>query len=216
MLTSLAKYIDYTNLSPAASKTDIEKLCAEARTHGFAAVCINPLWVRTAADALRNCPVAVCTVIGFPLGATPNIVKLFEAQRTLADGAKELDMVINVAALKAGDHEGIKGDIAPLAQAAHADDALLKVILEVALLSDEEIVRGCQWAEESGADFVKTSTGTLKGEGTGATVHTVELMRASVSPAIGVKAAGGIRDRETAEAMIAAGATRIGTSTLLA
>ena len=212
----LAPYIDHTNLAPDASAEDIAQLCAEAREHSFAAVCVNPAWVLLAALELPQSEVAVCSVVGFPTGAHLPETKLREAELALHDGASELDTVINIAALKADDYESIKEDIAPLAEAAHKRGALLKVILEVALLKDEEIIRGCQWAEEFGADYVKTSTGTLKGEGTGATIHTVKLMRASVSPTVGVKAAGGIRDRATAEAMLAAGATRIGTSSSLA
>ena len=212
---NLAAYIDHTNLAPDASESDIRQLCTEADEHGFAAVCVQPIWVCLAADLLKGTSVATCTVIGFPTGAHMPEVKQKEAELALLDGARELDTVINLTALKASNHEGIKADIAPLAELAHAEGALLKVILEVALLTDEEIVRGCQWSEEFGADFVKTSTGMLKGANTGATVPAVELMRATVSPHVGVKASGGIRDRACAEAMIAAGATRLGTSSSL-
>ena len=212
---NLAPYIDHTNLAPDASEADIIQLCSEAREHSFAAVCVNPDWILTAARELAGSNVAPCSVVGFPTGAHLAEVKAFEAERVLTDGAREIDTVIQVSALKANLINDIKDDIAPLAELAHEAGALLKVILEVALLSDEEIIRGCQWSEEFGADYVKTSTGMLKGENTGATVHAVELMRASVSPRIGVKASGGIRDRATAEAMMRAGATRLGTSASL-
>ena len=211
-----AKYIDHTNLATDANAEDIAHVCAEAKEYGFAAVCVNPIWVEMAVDLLDGTDVEVCSVIGFPTGAHRPEVKFFEALRALSDGATELDMVIDVAALKANDRETVDRDIAPLADAAHENDAVLKVILETALLTDEEIIRGCQWAEQFGADYVKTSTGMLKGENTGATTRVIALMRESVSDGIGVKASGGIRDRQTAEAMIAAGATRIGTSSSVA
>jgi deoxyribose-phosphate aldolase len=212
MLNRIAGFIDHTNLSVDASASDIKQLCAEARKYEFAAVCVNPIWVKLAAEELVDSPVAVCSVIGFPTGAHMPEVKLLEAQTALADGARELDTVINIAALKANDYDTVRKDIEPLASLAHENQAILKVILETALLTDEEIVRGCQWSEQFGADFVKTSTGMLKGENSGATTHVVELMRKSVSRHIGVKASGGIRDHSTAKVMLMVGATRIGTS----
>jgi len=212
MIHKLNTYIDHTDLSPDASTDDIVRLCEEAKEHHFAAVCVNPVWVKTAAQQLKGSDVAVCSVVGFPSGAHKSEVKVAEAQLALDEGADELDTVINIAALKAADHEGVRADIEPLAQLAHENGAILKVILEVALLSDEEIERASRWAAEFGADYIKTSTGMLKGENSGATVAAVELMRDSVDPQIGIKAAGGIRDRATAEAMIEAGATRLGTS----
>ena len=212
---NLAPFIDHTNLAPDANAEDIARLCTEAYKYGFASVCVNPLWVRDAAERLSSSDVAVCAVVGFPTGAHTPKVKRYEAEQALKDGARELDMVIDIAALKRADRSGIEDDIEPLATMAQENKALLKVILEVALLTDEEVVRGCRWAQEFGADFVKTSTGTLKGDRSGATVHAVKLMRAHIDPTMGLKAAGGIRDRKTAEAMIEAGATRIGTSSSL-
>jgi deoxyribose-phosphate aldolase len=216
MLNRIAQYIDHTNLSADANGSDIKQLCAEAHEYGFAAVCVNPLWVKLAADELFESDVEVCCVIGFPTGAHLPDVKLFEAKLALEHGACELDTVINIAALKANDYESVRADVEPLVKLAHENKALLKVILEIALLTDEEIIRGCQWCEQFGADFVKTSTGMLKGENTGATTHVVRLMRESVSEDIGIKASGGVRDFTTAEAMIEAGATRIGTSSSVA
>ncbi|MCL2403499.1 MAG: deoxyribose-phosphate aldolase [Coriobacteriia bacterium] len=177
----LAKYIDHTNLALNAKESDIRLLCAEAVEYGFAAVCVSPLWVKLAADLLRDSEVKVCTVIGFPTGAHAASVKLAEAELALANGAQELDTVINVAALQANDIELLRDDIAPLADTAHAAGAILKVILETALLSDEEIVRACQLCWEFGADFVKTSTGMLlpgmtEDGKTGASIHAVTLM----------------------------------------
>jgi len=209
---NLAAYIDHTNLATDASAEDIAQLCAEARAHRFASVCVNPIWVEKAVQELKGSGVATCSVIGFPTGAVMPQIKLHEAELALEAGATELDMVINVAQLKADNFEAIREDVEPLAILAHENGATLKVILEVALLTDEEIVRGCRWCEQFGADYVKTSTGMLKGADTGATVHAVQLMRNSVSDTIGVKASGGVRDRQSAEAMIEAGATRIGTS----
>jgi len=218
---NLAKYIDHTNLSPSASESDIRLLCAEAREHEFAAVCVNPIWVKLASDLLRGSDVKVCTVIGFPTGAHMPEVKLKEAELALANGAEELDTVINITALKASDIQTLQDDIAPLADAAHAAGAMLKVILETALLNDEEIIRACELCWKFGADYVKTSTGMLPSKGTennGAATHAVTLMhrhrrgKSTVGDPMGVKASGGIRDRKTALAMIEAGATRLGTS----
>ena len=208
----LSKYIDHTNLATDANAADIEQLCHEAKKYELAAVCVNPLWVKTAAEHLNGWDIAVCSVVGFPTGAHLPAIKVAEARQALADGATEIDTVIDVATLKSRDIDGVRADIEPLAELVHEQGAILKVILEVALLEDEEIIRGCRWAEEFGADYIKTSTGMLKGENSGATVEAVQLMRESVRPETGIKAAGGIRDRATAETMIEAGATRLGTS----
>lgn len=205
----VAAYIDHTLLRPDASRDDILNLCREGATYGFASVCINPYWVREAACALRGTGVRVCTVIGFPLGANTPDVKAFEARRGIFDGAQELDMVINVGALKSGDHDLVSRDIIGVVQVAQDLGCLTKVILETALLTDDEKTRACRLAKEAGADFVKTSTGFSKG---GATVADVALMRRTVGNRMGIKAAGGVRDLSQAEEMIHAGATRIGAS----
>ncbi|MCJ7513644.1 MAG: deoxyribose-phosphate aldolase [Anaerolineales bacterium] len=201
--------IDHTLLRPEASQDQIAQLCFEARKFGFASVCVNPTHVKLCAELLKGSGVPVCTVIGFPLGATPTDVKVFEAQQAIREGASELDMVINVGALKSRDYELVERDIASIARACHADNAILKVIIEAALLTDEEKVVACQLAKVAGADFVKTSTGFGPG---GATPEDVALMRRVVGPSIGVKAAGGIRTYADAQKMIAAGASRIGAS----
>ena len=206
---SLAHMIDHTILKPDATQDQIAQLCYEARKHGFASVCINPTNVKLCAQLLEGSDVLVCTVVGFPLGATPTEVKVFEAQQAVRDGATEVDMVINVGALKSRDYELVERDIASIARACHAGNAILKVIIEAALLTDEEKVIACQLSKVAEADFVKTSTGFGPG---GATVEDVALMRRVVGPAMGVKAAGGIRTFETAQKMIAAGASRIGAS----
>jgi len=208
---SLARYIDHTLLKPEATPAQIAQLCAEAREHAFAAVCINPVNVAQAAELLKGTPVAVCTVVGFPLGASLAEVKAYEAQQALNQGAAEVDMVINIGALKAGLFDLVRDEIALMVRTckAHSRPALVKVIIEACLLTDDEKVRACQIAQAAGADFVKTSTGFSTG---GATVADVALMRRTVGPAMGVKAAGGVRTRADAEAVIAAGATRIGTS----
>jgi len=208
----LARMIDHTLLKPEATPEQIRNLCAEAREHHFAAVCINPIYVSLAAAELAGTDIAVCTVIGFPLGATPTAVKITEATLALAQGAVEIDMVIPVGLLKAGNQEAVRRDITALAALCHAHDAHLKVIIENALLTDEEKITACQLAKEAQADFVKTSTGFAK---SGALVKDVALMRRTVGPNMGVKAAGGIRDTATALAMIEAGATRIGASSSL-
>ncbi len=205
----IAKMIDHTLLKPDATQDQIAQLCYEARKYGFAAVCVNPTWVKLCSQLLKGSPVRVCTVVGFPLGATPTEVKAYEAQQAIDDGATEVDMVINIGALKSKDYALVERDIATVARTCHAGGAILKVILETALLTDEEKVIACQLAKAAGADFVKTSTGFGPG---GATVHDVELMRRVVGPEMGVKAAGGIRSYQDAKAMIAAGATRIGAS----
>jgi deoxyribose-phosphate aldolase len=206
---ALAKMIDHTLLKPDATQEQIAQLCFEARKHGFASVCINPTWVELCAKLLEGSEVKVCTVIGFPLGATEPEVKAFETRVALEHGATEIDMVINIGALKARDLELVAGDIRGVVEAAHAAKAIVKVIIEAILLTDEEKTIACLLSKEAGADFVKTSTGFASG---GATVHDVELMRRVVGPEMGVKAAGGVRNYEDAENMIKAGATRIGAS----
>jgi deoxyribose-phosphate aldolase len=205
----VAKYIDHTLLKPEATREEIELLCLEARNFNFASVCVNPTWVRECAFALHGSPVKVCTVIGFPLGASVADVKAYETRRAIFDGATEIDMVANIGALKSGDDATVKRDIQAVVAAAHEGCAIVKVIIETALLTDEEKVRACLQAKEAGADFVKTSTGFSKG---GATVADIELMRRTVGSEVGVKAAGGVRDLASAREMIAAGATRIGAS----
>ena len=209
MSKSLAKYIDHTQLQPDATRMDIMKLLVEAQQYDFASVCVNPYWVSLAAEELRNSDVNVCTVIGFPLGATTTAAKVAEANAALADGAVELDMVINIGALRSGDYPVVQRDIAAVAAAVHAQGALLKVIIEAALLTDEEKVTACQLSEAGEADFVKTSTGFAKG---GATVHDVALMKKTVGNRLQVKAAGGIHSYRDAEELIAAGADRLGVS----
>jgi deoxyribose-phosphate aldolase len=206
---NLAKMIDHTLLKPDATQEQVAQLCFEARKHGFASVCINPTWVELCAKLLDGSPVKVCTVIGFPLGATSPEVKAFETQIALDHGATEIDMVINVGALKARDLEMVAKDIRGVVNTAHAGKAIVKVIIEAILLTDEEKTIACLLSKEAGADYVKTSTGFASG---GATVHDVALMRRVVGPEMGVKAAGGVRTYEDAENMIKAGATRIGAS----
>lgn len=205
----LAHMIDHTILKPDATQDEIAQLCYEARKYHFASVCVNPSYVKLCNDLLEGSDVLVCTVVGFPLGATPTEVKVFETQQAVREGADEVDMVINVGALKSRDYELVERDIASVARACHAGDAILKVIIEAALLTDEEKVAACQLAKVAGADFVKTSTGFGPG---GATAEDVALMRHVVGSAMGVKAAGGIRTYEDARKMIAAGASRIGAS----
>ncbi|MFA6092193.1 MAG: deoxyribose-phosphate aldolase [Elusimicrobiota bacterium] len=206
-LRGLAAMVDHTLLKPNAVREEIVRLCEEARRHSFASVCVNPCHVALCAQRLKGCSVKVCTVIGFPLGATTSPVKAFEARESAADGAEELDMVINVGALKSGDDDCVRADIRAVRGA--IPGRTLKVILETSLLTDEEKVRACRLAQEAGADFVKTSTGF---SGAGATVEDVRLMRETVGPRMGVKASGGIRDFAAARAMVEAGATRLGTS----
>ncbi len=206
---TLSHMIDHTLLKPDATQDEIAQLCFEARKYGFASVCINPSNVKLCADLLRGSDVLICTVVGFPLGATSTESKAFEAGKAIRDGATEVDMVINVGALKSRDYEIVERDIASVASVCHAGGAIIKVIIEAALLNDEEKVAACQLAKVAGADFVKTSTGFGPG---GATAEDVALMRRVVGERMGVKAAGGIRTREDAQRMIAAGATRIGAS----
>jgi len=205
----LARYIDHTLLRPDATAGDIDRLCEEARTFGFAAVCVNPTWVRRCAQNLRGSNVRVASVVGFPFGAGTTEVKAMEARRAIRDGAREIDMVTNVGALKSGDYDLVRRDIEKVADACREAGALSKVIIEAALLTDEEKVVASHLAKLAKADFVKTSTGFGPG---GATVHDVLLMRETVGPRLGVKASGGIRSAEDVREMIAAGATRIGAS----
>jgi deoxyribose-phosphate aldolase len=205
----VARFIDHTLLKPDASRNEILKVCEEGVRYGFASVCINPIWVREAACALRGSGVKVCTVIGFPLGANMPDTKVYEARRAIFDGASELDMVVNVGALKSGDHGLVSRDIRGVVEVAHESGYICKVIIETALLTDDEKVSACLIAKEAGADFVKTSTGFSKG---GATVADVALMRRVVGGQMGVKASGGVRDLKQAQEMIRAGATRIGAS----
>jgi deoxyribose-phosphate aldolase len=206
---SLSYLIDHTILKPDATQDQIAQLCYEAKKHEFASVCVNPSHVKLCAELLKGSGVLVCTVVGFPLGATSPEAKAFEAQKAIRDGATEVDMVINVGALKSHDYEFVERDIAGIARVCHAGGAILKVIIEAALLVDEEKVAACQLAKVAGADFVKTSTGFGPG---GATPEDVALMRRVVGHEMGVKAAGGIKTRADAERMIEAGANRIGAS----
>ena len=205
---SIAAMIDHTLLKPDASEAQIAKLCAEAREYAFASVCVNPGYVRQCAAALAGSPVKVCTVIGFPLGATTSESKAFEARDAVEKGAQEVDMVVNVGKIKSGAWDYVKSDIQAVVDAVKGK-ALTKVIIETCLLTDEEKVRVCTLAKEAGADFVKTSTGFSTG---GATAADIALMRRTVGPEMGVKASGGIHNAAEALAMIEAGATRIGAS----
>ena len=206
---TVAALIDHTLLKPDATAADIETLCREAAEHRFATVCVNPTWVALAARRLRGTGVGVCSVVGFPLGATTADVKAYETRRAIGDGASEIDMVINVGALKSGELRLVEQDIEAVASACRACGATSKVIIEAALLSDDEKVTACTLAKAAGADFVKTSTGFGPG---GATVADVALMRRVVGDAMGVKAAGGVRDLGQVQAMVAAGASRVGAS----
>jgi deoxyribose-phosphate aldolase len=204
-----AGLVDHTLLKPEASEADIRRLCEEAAQYRFASVCVNPAWVKSSACILRGSGVPVCTVVGFPLGATLADVKAYETRRAIFDGAREIDMVINIGALKSGDDCAVEYDIRSVVEAAHAEGVLVKTIIETALLTDDEKVRACLAAKRAGADFVKTSTGFAK---SGATVADVALMRRTVGAEMGVKAAGGVKGIEDARAMVEAGATRIGAS----
>ena len=205
----LVHLIDHTVLKPEAAPDDVRRLCAEAREFGFASACVNPAYVPLAASLLAGSAVKVCAVAGFPLGASLTRTKLFEAESAIRLGAAEIDMVIHVGALRAGDDDGVENEVRQLARLCHARGALLKVILEMALLSQEEKIRGATAAMNAGADFVKTSTGFGPG---GATVEDVALLRSVVGSRLGVKASGGIRSLADLERMVAAGASRIGTS----
>ncbi len=211
--SDLARLIDHTILKPEAKFAEIETLCEEARRYSFASVCVNPFWVTAAATSLSGSVVKVCTVIGFPLGANRTESKVAEANLALQQGAHELDMVLNIGALKSGIEQVAANDIRAIADAAHSGQAILKVILETCLLTDAEKELACRIAVDSGADFVKTSTGFSK---SGATADDISLMRRAVGPEIGVKASGGIRTYDDALRMVAAGATRIGASASVA
>ena len=202
----IAQYIDHTLLKPEANRTALDKLCEEAILHGFKAVCVNSGWVAYVAEKLKGTNIAVCSVIGFPLGAMSFPAKAFEARQAVEDGAQELDMVLNIGAMKSGDFKAVEQDIQAVRLEA-SSPVVLKVIIETCLLTDDEKVKACEIAQFAGADFVKTSTGFSTG---GAIPEDVILMRKAVGPRMGVKATGGIKDFETAAAMIAAGATRIG------
>jgi deoxyribose-phosphate aldolase len=206
---SIAALIDHTILKPEATRNDVVKICREARQYGFASVCINPYWVPLVKAELAGSPVKVCSVVGFPLGATSTEAKVCETAAALRAGAQEIDMVINVGALRSGDTDAVKNDIQSVVRVAHQAGAIVKVILETALLDDTQKTVASKIARSVGADFVKTSTGFST---SGATVHDVALMRAAVGPNIGVKASGGIRTLQDVQAMTAAGATRIGAS----
>lgn len=200
--------IDHTILKADAKEADVLRIIEEAKQHHFYSVCINPTWVSLASKELKDESVAVCTVIGFPLGANTSATKAFETKNAIENGANEVDMVINIGALKSKQYDAVKADIQAVVDAAK-DKALVKVIIEISLLSDEEIIKACELAKAAGADFVKTSTGFSTG---GATVEAVKIMRATVGPDMGVKASGGIHNAEEALAMVEAGASRIGTS----
>lgn len=208
----IAKYIDHTLLKPEATKDQVEKLCAEAKQYNFASVCVNPTWVKLASELLEGTDVKVCTVIGFPLGANTPETKAFESVNAVTNGATEVDMVINIGALKSGNIELVQKDIEAVVNAVKGK-ALVKVIIETSLLTDEEKRTACELSVKAGADYVKTSTGFSTG---GATVEDIKLMRETVGPDIGVKASGGVRTSEDAKAMIEAGATRIGASSGIA
>lgn len=203
-----SKLVDHTLLAPTATAADIEKLCAEAVEHDFCSVCVNPTWVALAKEKLAGSDVKVCTVIGFPLGANTSQIKALETEQAITNGADEIDMVMNIGFAKMGDWHAVAQDMAAVVQAA-SGKALVKVILETCLLTDDEIRHACQVAVQAGADFVKTSTGFSKG---GATVEAVRLMRETVGENIGVKASGGVRSQADLENMVMAGANRIGAS----
>jgi deoxyribose-phosphate aldolase len=206
---NIALYIDHTLLRPDATASDIRKLCKEARKYNFASVCVNPYWVPLVKTELAGSPVLVCTVVGFPLGATSTEAKVCETENAIRAGAQEIDMVINVGALKSGDTDAVKQDIQAVVKVAHAAGAIVKVILETALLDDTQKTVASKICKAAGADFVKTSTGFST---SGATAHDISLMRAAVGPELGVKASGGIRTLQDVQAKTAAGATRIGAS----
>lgn len=212
LANTIAKMIDHTLLKADATEEQIEKLCEEAKLYQFASVCVNPTWVKKSAQILAGTDVKVCTVIGFPLGAATTETKAFETKNAIENGATEVDMVINISALKDGANDVVERDILAVVEAAKGK-ALTKVIIETCLLTDEEKVRACELSVKAGADFVKTSTGFSTG---GATVEDIALMRKTVGPTIGVKASGGVRSADDAQKMIEAGATRIGASSGIA
>ena len=207
--SSIAALIDHTLLKPEATAADIRKVCAEARHYGFASVCVNPYWVRLVAEELAGSSVKVCSVVGFPLGASATEIKVAETAAAIRDGAQEIDMVLNIGELRGGNHDAVRADIKAVVEAAHSGGAIVKVILETALLDDQQKVAGSLLSKEAGADFVKTSTGFGPG---GATAADVALMRRTVGPAMGVKASGGVRTLEDLKTMAAAGANRVGAS----
>jgi deoxyribose-phosphate aldolase len=206
---SVAALIDHTLLRPEATASEIRKLCAEACQYGFAAVCVNPYWVPLVTAEIAGSRVKVCTVIGFPLGANATSIKLAETVEAIRAGAREIDMVLNVGELRGGNHDIVLRDIRAVVEAAHQGGAIVKVILETALLMDEQKITACRWAKDAGADFVKTSTGFGRA---GATVEDVALMRRAVGSVMGVKASGGIRTLADLQKMVTAGATRVGSS----
>jgi deoxyribose-phosphate aldolase len=208
-IVAIARLIDHTLLRPEATREDIIQVCQEALKYGFATVCINPYWVPLVGAQLSRSTVKTCTVIGFPLGATSTEAKVMETEAALRVGAQEIDMVQNIGALRSGDYDAVKADIAAVVQASHRAGAVTKVILETALLDDNQKIMACVLAKMAKADFVKTSTGFGP---SGANVHDVELMRTAVGPDMGVKASGGIRTLEDLKKMVASGATRIGAS----
>lgn len=207
MTQNYAAMIDHTLLKADTTRSQIEKLCEEAKKYVFASVCVNPTWVKYSAELLAGTEVKVCTVIGFPLGASTSAVKAFETKDAIANGAGEIDMVINIGALKNGEFDVVRDDIKAVVEAANG--TLVKVIIETCLLTEEEKVKACQLSVEAGADFVKTSTGFSTG---GATAEDIALMRKTVGPDLGVKASGGVRNLEDMKKMIENGATRIGAS----
>jgi deoxyribose-phosphate aldolase len=211
-MMKIAGLIDHTALKPDTTREQIRVLCKEAIEYEFASVCVNPCYVELCSELLKDYRIKVCTVIGFPLGATTTAAKVAEADEAVKNGATEVDMVINVGAIKSGEFDFVKSDIAAVVQAVKGK-ALVKVILETCLLTEEEKVRSCKICKEAGADFVKTSTGFSSG---GATVEDIKLMRSIVKPNLGVKASGGIRDYKTAKDMVDAGASRIGASASIA
>ncbi len=208
----VAALIDHTLLKAEATREMIEKLCQEAGQYIFASVCVNPYWVSLCTELLKGTEVKVCTVIGFPLGANSSDTKAFETKKAIEDGATEIDMVINIGALKSGDYETVENDIRAVTDAA-SGKALVKVIIETSLLTEEEKVKACQLSIKAGADFVKTSTGFSTG---GATIEDIALMRKTVGPEMGVKASGGVRDAASVQELVMAGATRIGASSGIA
>jgi deoxyribose-phosphate aldolase len=206
---SIARLIDHTLLKPEATASDIRKVCEEARNYEFASVCVNPYWIPIVSRELQGSPVKVCTVVGFPLGASATSIKVAETKQAIQDGAQEIDMVLNVGELRGGNTEAVAADIRAVVEAAHAGNAIVKVILETALLNESQKVAGCTLSKDAGAEFVKTSTGFSTA---GATLEDVMLMRRTVGPDLGVKASGGVRTLEDLKKMVAAGATRVGAS----
>jgi deoxyribose-phosphate aldolase len=210
---AVARLIDHTILKPEATRAEVLQVCAEARKYGFASVCVNPFWIPLVAAELKGTHVKVCSVIGFPFGASTTASKVAETMGAIADGATEIDMVLNIGALRGGETEVVEADIRAVTEACHAHGAIVKVIFETALLDDDQKRIACKLCVAAGTDFVKTSTGFSK---SGASVADIALMRAAVGPVMGVKASGGIRTLETLRAMVAAGATRVGASASVA